>query len=723
MIMARKVFYLLKAGFLVPVVLLTVSLHAQMMFREESRPRVTGWADDTHYIFQTVDKDKKPVTLKTDIKTGKSEPFTPVKSEREKLMAALPSGVRLGMTDIISAGGKKAVISKSGDLFCFTMGDSALVQLTRDSVPEMNPRFSPDGLKIAYTKNKDLYIYNLDLHKEIRLTFDATDRIYNGWSSWVYMEEILERSSNYAAFWWAPDSRKLAFFRFDDTQVPVFTLNRLDEADGIHGKLEVTPYPKPGDPNPKVRMGIVDVSTIRTVWVKTDQNADLYLGWPFWTPDSRKIVLQVLNRDQNDMRFCLAETGSGDFEQIYGESNKTWVDFFEDVYVMKNGSGYILRSYRNGWENLYYYDWNGALKAQLTNVGWRVSSVDRVDEEAGMVYFTGTGPETTDAHAFRVGLDGKNLLQITRGNGSHRVLISPKGDYFLDTWNSVDSAGAIVAIDKKGKIMREVHRFDQPAFDPAKHSRSELVKIPTADGLFLMPAIITYPLNFDKNRKYPVVFTIYGGPNMGNVRNSWKGTTPSWYAENGIITIDVDHRGSGKFGRKGLDYVYRNLGKWEVSDYSDAVKWLRQKPFVDPEKMGITGSSYGGYTTCMALAKGADFWTHGIAGSSVTDWKLYDSVYTERYMDTPTDNPDGYKAGSVLTYAGNLKGKLLFTHGDMDDNVHMQNSIWLLSKLEDAGKSFEFKLYPDGRHGWGGAKRGHSTNESHKFWLKYFSGK
>jgi dipeptidyl-peptidase-4 len=423
------------------------------------------------------------------------------------------------------------------------------------------------------------------------------------------------------------------------------------------------------------------------------------------------------------MRFCLADAATGDFTQIYEEANKTWVDFFEDVYVMKNGSGYILRSNRNDWENLWYYGWDGTLKAQLTNVGWRVNSIDRVDEEAGMVYFTGTGPETTEAHAFRVGMDGKNLLQITRGNGTHRILISPKGDYFLDTWNSVDSAGSIVAIDKKGKVIRDVYRFEQPAYDPAKHSRSELVKIPTADGLFQMPAIISYPLNFDKNKKYPVIFTIYGGPNAGTVGNSWKGSTPSWYAENGIITISVDHRGSGKFGKKGLDYLHRNLGKWEVSDYSDAVRWLREKPFVDPSRMGIAGSSYGGYMTCMALTKGADFWTHGIAGSSVTDWKLYDSVYTERYMDTPKDNPEGYKAGSVLTYAGNLKGKLLFTHGDMDDNVHMQNSIQLLSKLEDAGKSFEFMLYPDGRHGWGGAKRGHSSSESNKFWLKYFFGK
>jgi dipeptidyl-peptidase 4 len=698
-------------------------LHAQFRPGNDSRPRVTGWVDDTNYIFQTTDKDKKPVTESVNIKTGKGVVITPAKSDRGKIEEALPAGTRLDRADILSPDGKSVLIFKSNDLWFFTIGDTSITRLTGDTIPEMNSRFSPDGEKIAYTRNKDLYVYDLEGRKEIRLTFDATDKIYNGWSSWVYMEEILGRASRYAAFWWSPDGTRLAWFRFDDTPVPVFTLNRLDEADGIHGLTEITPYPKPGDPNPKVKLGIADVATAKTVWVKTDYDSDQYLGWPFWTPDSKKIAVQVLNRDQNDMRFFLADAFTGNYTELYKEARKSWVDFFEDVYVMKNGSGFILRSYQNDWENLYYYGWDGKLISQLTNFNWRVNGIERVDEEAGFVYFTGTGPESTDNHTFRVGLDGKNFLQISNGNGNHSVQISPKGSYFIDTWNSVDSAGSIIAMDKKGKVIREVHKFDQPVFDQAKNSKTELVKIPTADGLFMMPALITYPLNFDESVKYPVVFTIYGGPNSGTVFNSWKGITPSWYAQNGIITISVDHRGSGKFGKKGQDYMHRNLGKWELLDYAEAVKWLRNKPFIDPGKIGITGSSYGGYVTCMALTKGADYWTHGIAGSSVTDWRLYDNVYTERYMDMPVDNPDGYKEGSAISYAGDFKGKLQITHGDMDDNVHFQNSIWLISKLEDAGKSFEFMLYPNGRHGWGGSKREHSTNEAHRFWLQHFSGK
>jgi dipeptidyl-peptidase-4 len=238
-----------------------------------------------------------------------------------------------------------------------------------------------------------------------------------------------------------------------------------------------------------------------------------------------------------------------------------------------------------------------------------------------------------------------------------------------------------------------------------------------------MPAIITFPVNFDESKKYPVIFRIYGGPDSKNVSNRWQGNTPSWDSQNGIITFTVDHRGSGQFGKIGLDYLHRSLGKWEILDYEDAVKWLRTKPYVDGARMGITGSSYGGYMTCLALTKGADFWTHGFAGSSVTDWRLYDDIYTERYMDTPQDNPEGYKESSAITFAENYKGKLYMTHGDLDDNVHMQNTIYLISKLQDKGKSFQFMLYPNGRHGWGGAKAIHSRIEANKFWLKSFFGK
>jgi dipeptidyl-peptidase-4 len=470
-------------------------------------------------------------------------------------------------------------------------------------------------------------------------------------------------------------------------------------------------------------MGIADVASAKTTWIKTDYTVDQYIAWPFWTPDSKKLAIQVLNRDQTDLKIILADPATGDYSQLYEETYKTWIEFHEDIEVLENGSGFILRSYKNGWENLYYIGWDGRQISQITNFDFRVTSISRVDEDLKLVYFTATGNESTDSLAFRVGLDGKNLLQVTKGEGTHNVSISPKGSYFIDTWSSITSAGSIVAYDKKGNMLKEIYKFEQPVYDPAEHPKVEFVKIMTSDGLFKMPAIITYPLNFDPLKRYPVIFDIYGGPDFKNVYNKWQGTDPSWYAQNGIITIKVDHRGSGQFGKRGLDYMYRCLGKWEILDYEDAVKWLLAKPYVDGARMGITGSSYGGYMTCLALTKGADYWTHGFAGSAVTDYRLYDNVYTERYMDTPDENPEGYKDGSTLTYARNLKGKLYMIHGDMDDNVHMQNSIYLISQLEDLGKSFQFMLYPDSRHGWRGPKRMHSRNEANNFWLENFFGK
>jgi len=698
---------------------------AQMSQHGGNQVAILGWTDDTHYQIRKFDSNKNLVIQSVDIKTGKEVVVTPAKTERELLVQSLPEGTTLAVNDVISPDMKSVVINEDNDLFFFATGDKELKRLTNDKIPEVNARFSPDGEKIAYTKNKDLYVYDLLTNKEIRLTFDASDKIYNGYSSWVYMEEILGRPSRYAAFWWSPDGNKLAFLRTDETNVPVFTLNRLDEPDGIHGIIEATPYPNPGDSNPKVKMGIADLGTALTTWVKIDYNVDQYIAWPFWTPDSKKLAIQVVNRDQNEINIILADPSSGDFTKIYNESRKTWVGFFEDIYVMKNGSGFIVRSYRNDWENLYYYAWDGKLISQLTNFNFIVTGIDKVDEDLKVVYFSATGPETTDIHAFRVGLDGKNLLKITNGEGTHSISISPKGTYFIDTWNSISSPGSIIVYNTNGKLLKDIYKFEQPVFDPAKNSKAEMVKIMTSDGLFNMPAIITYPLNFDPSKKYPVVFTIYGGPEYKyrNVSNRWLGSNPSWYSQNGIITFTIDHRGSGLFGKKGLDYIHRCLGKWDILDYEDGVKWLLTKPYVDGTRMGITGTSYGGYLTCLALTKGADYWTHGFAGMSVTDYRLYDNIYTERFMDTPKDNPEGYKEGSALTFVKNYKGKLFLTHGDMDDNVHMQNSIYLISRLQDEGKSFEFMLYPGGRHGWGGAKATHSRNLANDFWLRSFFGK
>lgn len=608
------------------------------------------------------------------------------------------------------------LVVRKGNIFLTLSGEEDARQLTANPGVEMNPTFSPDNKRIAFTRDNDLYVIDVETGLERRLTTDGTNLIYNGYASWVYYEEILGRASRYAAFWWSPDGKKIAFLHFDDTQVPLYTLMR---ADSLHGAPEFTRYPKPGDPNPKVKLGIANIEDGTLTWADFDENVDQYIAWPVWKPCSSELLVQVLNRDQNHMQFFMIDPETGSKRKIYNEERKTWIDFFEDINVLNDGSGFILRSAKSDWMNLYYYDWDGKLNAQLTNFNFRVRGISSIDESQKVVYFSATGKESTELHHYKVNFDGKALSQLTNGTGVHSVSISPAGSFIIDTWSNVKLPNKVVMRDGSGAEIRVMEETEY-TYNPAENPLTEILKIESTDG-FVLPAVITYPLNFDKSRKYPVIFTVYGGPDAGGgLVNRYLDQRSSWYAKNNIITIDVAHRASGHFGKKGLDYMWRNLGKWEMVDYSAAVKWLREQPYVDATKIGITGGSYGGYTTAMALTAGAEYWTHGIANLSVTSWALYDNVYTERFMDTPEQNPEGYEAGSVMTHADKLVGKLRIVHGEMDDNVHMQNSLQLIGRLQDLNKDFEFMIYPNGRHGWGGAKATHNQNEQYQFWLKHF---
>ncbi len=665
---------------------------AQGQFR---RPAGIKWADDSHYYETQKDKKGQDVLMLVDVVTGNA-----------KKAKAEPTASRTA---------NPRVVVKDGNIFLSSSDSDESRQLTANPGLERNPRFSNDQKRIAFTRDHDLFVIDLETGLERRITTDGDSLIYNGYASWVYFEEILGRGSRYAAFWWSPDGSKLAFLRFDDSSVPLFTLMR---ADSLHGAPEFTRYPKPGDPNPKVKLGIADLAKGTVAWADFDENVDQYIAWPFWKPNSSELLIQVLNRDQNHMQLFMVNTTSGKTKKIYNEQRKTWINFYEDLHVMEDGSGFILKSCKSDWMNLYYHDWDGNLKAQLTNFDFRVTMVTKVDEQKKVVFLSATGEESTESHMYRVNLDGTGLIKLTDGAGSHSANLSPGGSYLIDTWSSIYEPGKKEIRDENGKLVRVLSETEF-TYDPAKHTKTDLIRIMTSDG-FNLPATITLPLNFDPNKKYPVVFSVYGGPNAGGVSNRFRDSRAGWYAQNNIIEFSIAHRASGHFGKKGLDYMWRNLGKWEILDYAEGVKWLRKQAYVDATKIGITGGSYGGYTTAMALTSGADYWTHGIANLSVTSWALYDNVYTERFMDTPQQNPEGYKAGSVMTHASKLKGKLRIVHGEMDDNVHMQNSLQLVSKLQDLNKDFEFMVYPNGRHGWGGEKANHNRNQQYKFWYKHF---
>ena len=318
----------------------------------------------------------------------------------------------------------------------------------------------------------------------------------------------------------------------------------------------------------------------------------------------------------------------------------------------------------------------------------------------------------------RVKIDGTGLEQLTQGEGVHQARVSPRGKYFIDTVNSIRRPNSMSLHHGDGTPLRELGDSRTSVMEEYSWGKTELFTIPSGDG-YDLPAYWVLPGDFDRSKQYPVVFSIYGGPDSGRVHNRWLGLQPHYWAQRGVITFSVDHRGSGHFGKKGVALLHRNLGKWEMQDLITAAKWLRTKPFVAKEKIGITGGSYGGYTTMMALTYGAQHFNYGLARSSVSDWKLYDTVYTERYMDTPEDNPEGYKNGAVLTWIDRYEGGLKITHGTIDNNVHMQNSMQIVDWLTTNNKLFELMLYPDSRHGIQANQRNHSMRETHDFWVRY----
>ncbi|PTT01031.1 peptidase S9 family protein [Pedobacter sp. HMWF019] len=629
-------------------------------------PYIYGWSDDRHFIEYNTKAGKFETV---DVKTGAHAVYSPpVKSKEETPV-------------------------KEGD---------------------KNPTLSPDGKYMAFTRNNDLYAVEVATGKEIRYTTDATDVIYNGYSSWVYFEEILGRPTKYKAFWWSPDSKHLAFMRFDDTKVPMFPING---STGQHGYTEKTRYPKAGDPNPEVKIGFVPSAGGKVVWADFNEKDDQYFGTPYWSFDSKNMMVQWLNRGQDNLKFYSVDPLTGSKKEIYDEKQSSWIDLDYDgrIEYLKDNKHYILKSDKTGWAHFYLYTLAGKLVNPITTGKWQVTRLLKADEQHKVIYFMARKEASTRTDLYRVDYSGKNLKRLTFGDYTHQVELSPSGDKFITTYSNVSTPPKRALLDNNGKILKELGDSKSADFGQYAFGKTEMITIPTDDG-YLLPAVITYPTDFDPAKRYPVIFSMYGGPNAGTVTNTWKGTANQWWANEGIVQISVDHRASGQFGKEGVALMHRNLGKWEMKDYMTAGRWLKAQPWVDQNKLLITGHSYGGYMTCMALTYGADVFDYGYAGAPVTSWELYDSHYTERFMDTPQENPEGYKNASVLTYADRYKGLLRIMHGDMDDNVHMQNTIQLIDKLENLNKHFELMIYPGGRHGWGGAKSAHDHSERIRFY-------
>ena len=675
-------------------------------------PTITRWVDGHRYIETRREPGAdRPAPRLVDAATGKDTSGLDLRQYAD----ILGKDIEPTSPAATSEDNKRFLYVSQEDLFLLDTSVPACRRLTTAREEEGNPTFSPDGKHVAFTRANDLYSVECATGKEVRYTTDGSDIVYNGWASWVYYEEIFGRASRYRAFWWSPDSKRLAFFRFDDTPVPDFP---LIDANGVHGSLELAHYPKPGDPNPQVRIGIVPVSGGPVVWAAFNEKADQYFGSPFWTPDGAQLFVQWMNRGQDTLIIYSVAPLSGAKKPVLTEHQPTWVDWFKSIQFLGGRSGFILLSDRNGWAHLYLYSMDGKLKRQLTDGAWAVTDIQSADSATGIITFTARKEASTRTDLYSVHLGGSGLKRLTFGAYTHSVKVAPGGKFFITTYSAVREPPRMALLDGDGKLVRELGESTTEHFDRYALALPEMITIPTSDGCAL-PAMITKPVDFDPMKKYPVLLSVYGGPNTSSVLDGWKPLSAQWFAGEGMIQLEVDNRGSTHFGKAGAALMHRNLGKWEVHDLVETAKWLRSQPFVDSAHVGITGGSYGGYVTCLALTAGAGYFTHGLAELSVTDWRLYDSHYTERYMDSPAENPDGYREGSAMTHAHKYHGMLRLVHGTMDDNVHMQNTMQLVDTLQSLNRDFELMLYPGGRHGWGGPKAVHSRAESYRFYYRY----
>jgi len=612
----------------------------------------------------------------------------------EKTAESISKRTRLTMNPDRSA----VFIDHENDLYYCTLNGKTAVRLTSSPGQEELYSFDPNGKFVAFVRDKNLYVVDVATQTERALTTDGGGLISNGQADWVYYEEIYGWYEK--TYWWSPDSSAIAFIQFDDGPVNEFTVVNNT---GKKQEVEETPYPRAGEPNPNVRIGVVTTAGGPVRWVEMDD----YLKGTYlvtgagWMPDNKRIFFYIQDRAQTWLEFNTASNQGGEPTRLFRETTNAWVDVPDSPKFLLDGS-FLLFSERTGWKHLYLYDKNGELKHAVTKGEWEARGLEHVDEENGWIYITGTRDSHIAENLYRVKIDGGKIKRLTKSPGDHSVNISPNGRYFIDTWSNDSTPTKVALYGINGKKIRTLDTNPVYNRQEYKFGIYEQFQIEMSDG-FLLEASLVKPPDFDSNRKYPVWFMTYGGPGSPTIRNTWSGGRASDYmlAQMGMLVFRCDPRSASGKGACSAWTAYKQLGVQEFKDIEEAIEWLRDKPYVDDDRIGMSGHSYGGFMTAYALTHSKLF-AGGIAGAPVTDWHLYDTIYTERYMDTPQNNPEGYEKTSVVKAAENLHGKLLIIHGATDDNVHIENTFKLVNALQQADKKFELMIYPKSRHGVGG---------------------
>ena len=664
------------------------------------------WLDDRHYVARRSARDGFAGPLvRVDALTGERTPLYDA-AAFEAAVAALPGlsaadAARIARQSghVTNADRTALVFAFADDLYHYDAGTEQARRLTATPEAEAEVSLSPDGRLVAFVRGGNLIVVDVEHRREHALTTDGGDRVRNGQLDWVYQEEIYGRG-NFRGYWWSPDSSRIAYLQLDDRAVPTFTV--LDHIP-YHPEVEHWEYPKAGDTNPVVRLGIVRAAGGATTWADLSgyRPSDPLVVNVDWTPDSSHVVFQVQDREQTWLDLALADPEGGSVEKVLRETTEAWVNVNGPPIWLEDGT-FLWQSERSGWKHLYHVDRSGAVKRTVTGGEWEVRRVHGVDEEEGVVYFSATRRSPIGLDVYRVNLDGSGLHRLSDAPGTHGATFNPGLTHYIDRWSDISTPAQVRVHAADGSVARVVAANEVRALRDFDLPAPEFLQVANRDG-FRMEALMIKPPDFDASRRYPVYQHIYGGPHVQRVRNAWSRETLFWQllAQRGILVWVLDNSTASGKGAVSTWPVYQRFGELELRDQEDGLDWLVAQGYVDPDRIGIEGWSYGGFMVSYALTHSRR-WSMGIAGGSVTDWRDYDTIYTERYMRMPQHNPDGYRRSSPRFDAADLHGALLLVHGTMDENVHMQNTLQFALELQRAGKPFDMMIYPRSRHRLGG---------------------
>ncbi len=591
--------------------------------------------------------------------------------------------------------------SFTANYFVYDIASKKLTKFTEKAIQE--PTFSPDGNKVAYAFENNLYVFDLITNSETHITTDGKkNAVINGITDWVYEEEF----AFVRAFDWNADGTKIAFIRFDETNVPEFSMDLYNE--GLYPTQSVFKYPKAGEKNAEVSLHVYDVNATKTQKVDLSNYNDFYIARLKWTNDANVLSAQVLNRHQDNLDLLFVDGNSGAKKVVLNEKDKAYVDVTDNLTFLKDNS-FIWTSEKDGFNHIYYHDKTGKLKNQVTKGKWEVTAYYGFDEKNKTIYYQSVENGSINRDVYSISIDGKTKKRLSLKTGTNNATFSPNFQYFINTHSSATSAPYYSLNDSKtSKEVKKIQSNEAVEEKLAKYNVApkEFSTITTEKGHVLNTWMIK-PKDFDATKKYPVFMFQYSGPGSQQVDNAWNGTDDYWFmmlAQKGYIVACVDGRGTGFKGADFKKCTQKELGKYEVEDQIDAAKVFGKYTFVDKSRIGIFGWSYGGFMASNCIFQGADTFKTAIAVAPVTSWRYYDSIYTERYMQTPQENASGYDNNSPITHVNKLKGNFLLIHGSADDNVHVQNTMKMVEALVQANKQFDWAIYPDKNHGIFGGK-------------------